>query len=175
MSKGNFRRSLFFWIDKLHISRKERFAVSVLFCAIVVLLGLQILIKEQVVPPPDNHAQILEEFERKSALVRQKESEIEARYSPSESTLVATKSLNLDRQIEPVNINTASQEELESLPGIGKSYAQRIIEYRETIGEFTSVEELVNVKGIGEKTLEKLKPFLELEIRNTQIIDSSAN
>lgn len=56
-----------------------------------------------------------------------------------------------------VNINTASLSELDGLPGIGPTYAQRIIDYRNSNGGFKNVEEIKNVKGIGEKTFEKLK------------------
>ena len=56
-----------------------------------------------------------------------------------------------------VNLNTATAAELESLPGIGKSTAQRILEYRQKSGGFKKVEELMNVKGIGEKSFLKIK------------------
>ncbi|MDE0313785.1 MAG: helix-hairpin-helix domain-containing protein [Candidatus Poribacteria bacterium] len=62
-----------------------------------------------------------------------------------------------------LNINTASAEELESLSGIGPQMARRIIQYREEHGNFTSVDALTEVKGLGEKTLEKLKPFISVE------------
>ena len=57
----------------------------------------------------------------------------------------------------PVNINTASREELMRLNGIGETLASRIIEYREQHGGFDSVEELMEVKGIGEKRFEKIR------------------
>jgi competence protein ComEA len=60
----------------------------------------------------------------------------------------------------PVNLNTANQAQLESLPGIGPKAAQRILEYRQKNGNFKKVEDLMNVKGIGEKAFLKLKPML---------------
>jgi competence protein ComEA len=59
-----------------------------------------------------------------------------------------------------VNINTASAAEFTALPGIGEKTAARIIEYRQKNGPFKKVEELMNVRGIGEKNFLKLKPQL---------------
>jgi len=56
-----------------------------------------------------------------------------------------------------VNINTADLSQLDTLPGIGPSLAQRIIQYRETNGPFNSVEDIKNVSGIGDKRFEELK------------------
>ena len=66
-----------------------------------------------------------------------------------------------------VFLNTATQEDLERLPGIGPVTAGRIIEYRREKGFFSSLEELTKVKGVGQKTVEKLKPYLKLKGRKT--------
>jgi competence protein ComEA len=59
-----------------------------------------------------------------------------------------------------VNINSASVEQLSTLPGVGAKLAARIIEYRQKSGAFKSVQDLMNVRGIGEKNLVKLQPYL---------------
>ena len=73
----------------------------------------------------------------------------------------STKS-NYSKSYDIVNINTATQTELESLPGIGPSLALKIINYRKENGKFSSVEEIKNVSGIGERKFEELKKYINI-------------
>ena len=66
-----------------------------------------------------------------------------------------------------VNINTASVQELQLLPRIGPALSQRIVDFREANGPFKSVDEMVAVKGIGERSLELLKPYVTVEGKTT--------
>src|SRR5687767_9017422 len=59
-----------------------------------------------------------------------------------------------------INLNTATVDQLVTLPGIGQKTAERILEYRTKNGGFKKIEELMNVKGIGEKGFLKLKPLV---------------
>ncbi len=59
-----------------------------------------------------------------------------------------------------LNLNTATLDQLETLPGIGRKVAERILEYRAKSGGFKKVEELMNVKCIGEKSFLKIKPLI---------------
>jgi competence protein ComEA len=59
-----------------------------------------------------------------------------------------------------INLNAATVDQLETLPGIGRKTAERIIEYRTKSGGFKRIEDLMNVKGIGEKSFLKMKPLI---------------
>jgi comEA protein len=61
-----------------------------------------------------------------------------------------------------VNLNSASASQLDTLPGIGATYAQRIIDYRNTNGGFKSIDEIQNVKGIGPATFAKMKDLITI-------------
>ncbi len=83
--------------------------------------------------------------------------------SANDQTVAAQPSPTAPRSNETlgkININTASAEELSMLPGIGITYAERIVEYRTKHGPFLSVEDLTNVKGIGDSRFEAIKEYV---------------
>ena len=63
-------------------------------------------------------------------------------------------------EARPVDLNTADSATLESVPGIGKSLSQRIVAFRDKNGPFQSVDDLLKVQGVGEKSIQKLRPYL---------------
>lgn len=62
---------------------------------------------------------------------------------------------------QKIDINSAAKDDLEALPGIGPSLAERIVKYRGVHGRFKTIDELDNVSGIGSKTVERLREFLK--------------
>jgi len=66
------------------------------------------------------------------------------------------------KKVTAVNVNSAGKDELTKIPGVGPATADAIVKYRKANGKFKSANDLMNVKGIGEKTLKKMKPFLKL-------------
>jgi competence protein ComEA len=72
----------------------------------------------------------------------------------------------------PININAASAGQLQGLPGIGASTAARIVEYRQKNGPFKKIEELMNVRGIGEKSFLKLKAQITIGATGPELATS---
>lgn len=165
MKINDLKRSLFFWIEKLQISRSERISIALLLLLLVVLLSSNLFLSTKFQYDQAEYDKILEEFNRRSALLDQQKEEQAAKYNPeiivsdSQST---TSSLQIPHE-DKLNINTATQEQLQTLEGIGEVYARNIVEYRETHGGFDSIEDLVNVNGIGKKRLDNIRPFIKLE------------
>ena len=78
--------------------------------------------------------------------------------SSEESTPDESSTENSDAEL--VNINTATLDELDSLPGIGPTTAQKILDYREANGPFSTIEEIMDVSGIGPSTFEEIKDLI---------------
>jgi competence ComEA-like helix-hairpin-helix protein len=93
-----------------------------------------------------------------TACTKQSRSTSQAQNQQSQSSLKAT-----SQQPPRVNINTASAQELEALPGIGKALAERIIEHREKYGPFRKPEHLLIVRGISDKRFQNLRGLIAVE------------
>jgi competence protein ComEA len=78
---------------------------------------------------------------------------------PNDDGSLSTPGVNSDG-VDLVNINTATLEELDTLPGIGPTIAQRIIDYRTTNGNFATIEDIMNVSGIGPATFDEIKSLI---------------
>jgi comEA protein len=81
---------------------------------------------------------------------------------PASEPRQAQEASRATRAAAPLNLNTATADELEALPGIGPATASRIVEYRQKNGPFKKIEDLMNIKGIGEKSFLKLKPLVSI-------------
>lgn len=81
--------------------------------------------------------------------------------TPSDKQVEKPKNLSLKEK--SININKATKSDLVKLPGIGEVLAGNIIKYREENGKFDSIDELLKVKGIGKKKLEKIKQYIYIE------------
>jgi competence protein ComEA len=75
---------------------------------------------------------------------------------------VTEKTKMMQMKMQKINVNTATLDELSTLPGVGAKKAEAIIAYRENVGRFTTLEQLAEVKGIGNKMLEKMKDRVSL-------------
>jgi len=175
-------RRLFFLFERLSISRNERYTITGLLTTLLILLFLNSVVEQQPVYDPGEYARIDSIFREKSRIIETENREILARYQPVPDQLRKEKAANNQlisqapdtippgkadtNQVEKteggkVNINKADLAELQQLPGIGPAYAKRILEWRRLNGKFKTAEELLEIKGIGPKRLEKIKELLE--------------
>lgn len=174
------QRKLFLFLEKLQISQKERLAIGCLSGVLVILGALNLAIEKRAVYDPAYYDELERIFSERSRNARSEHHEILARYR-----LHGTEEYDMEEFLETegygveewdgfrrsdrdssdqkagiININTADAGELQDLPGIGPAYAARIIDWRGDKGPFTSIEQLVEIKGIGEKRLADLKDFV---------------
>lgn len=160
------------------MSRTERIALSLLVGILAVLFMTTLFLQEKYNYSHAQYNEIVAEFERKSALIQQQKLESEQKYLPSaaaENEPMQLAELVGEAGPEPepksgeavpapgkVNINTAGIDLLITLNGVGEATARNILHYRQVNGPFKSAEELLNVRGIGEKRFQEIKDFIEL-------------
>lgn len=176
------KRKIFFWLERLKITPDERKTLSGLAMLLVLLGSLNLTLSPAEPFEDDDYLELEKQFEKRKAILEAEENELMEQYYPDDTAeakdefIVAMDTLPDDSTAEEVtrkasqntlkgriNINTASVKDLETLPGIGPAYAQRIIEYRDENDGFETIEELKKIKGIAQKRLEKLKPFIKLK------------
>jgi comEA protein len=193
------KRKLFFWLDRLQISRSERIAISVLMVLMLILTTAYTFVDFEPKVDENTYKELEKVFHERSRIKQQEHEAIMARYEPikhienqylsNERSLSIGSDTNIDEGIAEadesdvaglpgareitdldislsdsvkVNINEASEEELQNLPGIGPAYSRRIIEWRKEHGKFTAVEQLLEIRGIGPVRLEKIRPLIVL-------------
>jgi len=176
------KRKLFFFLEKLQISKSERIAVTVLMVSVLFLGSVYLIWSPAPQYSEVEYAELERIFEERSRELNRERETILARYEPLKNdsdageykTGVLAEEAYIDT-IPPekeaaegrtggnlININSAMEPELQELPGIGPVYSKRIIEWRNENGKFTSVDQLLEIKGIGEKRLENIKPLITL-------------
>jgi len=144
----------------INFTPQERKAL--LFLVIILVLGSGITLYKKY------HSDFAPEL-----LLKPKTKAVESNFSQPDFNLATDTSTALPKETTPkiisaekvrqVNLNSATQTELESLPSIGPVLAKRIIEYRNQKGGFKTVEEIKQVKGIKNKIFEKIKNYITVD------------
>lgn len=177
------KRKLYFFLERLEIERSERIAITILMGFLVITSTATVFYDPQPEYDEGYYAELEQVFMERSRNVERERQQILARYEPQQENLdsdsdnvsgeITVAEVNYTPQdtVETesgggsglININTASEEQLQELPGIGPAYAARIVEWRKENGTFTEVGQLLEIRGIGEKRLENIKPLIRLK------------
>lgn len=149
-----WKRTLFFWFERLAITAAERRAVIVLTLLAVGTHSAKPWFRPEPRYDAAFYAPLMAAFDAADSLAVAESGKGAVMGSVMGSTDGPT---HVSVRTALIRINTATAAEFEALPGIGPALAARIIAYRDQNGPFTSTEDLMKVKGIGPKLLERIK------------------
>lgn len=174
------KRKLFYLFERLQIKRSERIAISILMAVTVITTVLYSSPEIWTSKSEFDYSISDSIFSARSASLTAEKELILERYQPEEIQANSSNENGLvetNRDTIPpdssdertnsdstalINVNSASVDKLQELPGIGPAYASRIVEWRSENGPFTSKDQLIEIKGIGEKRLETIRPLITL-------------
>ena len=158
----NINRKSFYWSQYLGADPKEITLISSLLVTVSLVGFFQIVSLRATSTATPSYDQQYHEFVERSQAFEQSYEKIVGSISDSLSSRSNTLRSDSGDTLT-INMNTATLKEWVQLPGIGEVYAQRILEYRSIHGDFSRLEDLMEVKGIGQKRWEKLKIHLYIE------------
>lgn len=139
-------------------TQKERFVFQ--FLIISVAIGLSVGTIRKTYFKPD----FSEKIENEIAEFKSLSFDIdESKLNYTQENLSKSDDIKPKISVKSININTALKKDLLRFPKIGPITAERIIQYRDVFGPFKSIEVLLNIKGIGPKTLDQLKQFIQIK------------
>lgn len=141
-------------------SKNNLFEKLVLFCALLIFAAIILLfaIDYNSVDVDNSSGTVSLQY-----LTSSKQSTVTSSKTDTSDSTATSAPVTSKPQSSLININTATKDELDILPGIGPAKADAIVTYRETMGGFSSIEDIKNVKGIGEKTFENLKDYITVK------------
>ncbi len=154
-------------------TKQEKIFICFLIGGILVGTGIELYRSHFKAVPKRNRSEKVADFERlfhektnliDSLLAEKAPSVKNSNFSEKQKILTAVDSNEkLKRTNVSIDINHATSDELIQLPQVGRVIAQRIVEYRNAHGEFKDIEELINIKGIGEKKFQAIKPYIYIK------------
>ena len=139
-------------------TQKERFVFQ--FLIISVAIGLSVGTIRKTYFKPDFPKKIENEIAEFKSLSFDID---ESKLNYTQENLSKSDDIKPKISVKSININTALKKDLLRLPKIGSITAERIIQYRDVFGPFKSIEGLLNIKGIGPKTQDQLKQFIQIK------------
>lgn len=187
------KRAIYFFTDRLQITSAERFSILILGALFLTVSGIRQFSGQTVAYAEDSYSSVFSQFAHLSTLPANESSAILSQYYPQENpehpvateteaekkvedteTITASEPVmeqtttvvserSGDAPGEKININTADAASLATLPGVGPAIAARIIEYRNESGPFRQIEDIKNVRGIGEARFEAIKDLITVD------------